>query len=245
MPAMPLMARSATDPFQQDINGESTFDPIPRGNAPADQHEPGKSVKPKIQEESHPGPRERRFEKTYIVKHIERLAPGEDNTRQSDDHTKSITTNYIAPEANTAQVKSTENGHPEKNVSGDQEPVNIYMKPNTEPGDKKTTPAENERPLIEPSPTTAPIPESKKITHIETLKIVPKVAKLNPPLPNPVAPVAKGNRSAPKLVIGKISVEILPPAAPQPAKVVTRVVQAPSYSESSKTNKLRFGLGQL
>ena len=53
------------------------------------------------------------------------------------------------------------------------------------------------------------------------------------------------NQPAPKLVIGKIIVEILPPIKPAPQKVITRVVQSPANDHHSKSNKLIFGLGQL
>ena len=53
------------------------------------------------------------------------------------------------------------------------------------------------------------------------------------------------NQPVPKLVIGKIIVEILPPIKPTPQKVITRVVQSPANDHHSKSNKLIFGLGQL
>jgi hypothetical protein len=53
------------------------------------------------------------------------------------------------------------------------------------------------------------------------------------------------NQPAPKLVIGKITVEILPPKLPAPQKIITRVVQTPAKDNFSKSNKLSFGLGQL
>lgn len=53
------------------------------------------------------------------------------------------------------------------------------------------------------------------------------------------------HQQAPKLVIGKIIVEILPPIKPVPQKVITRVVQSTANNSNLKSNKLIFGLGQL
>ncbi|MBK9225657.1 MAG: hypothetical protein IPL67_00980 [Ignavibacteria bacterium] len=55
----------------------------------------------------------------------------------------------------------------------------------------------------------------------------------------------KTNQPTPKLVIGKITVEILPPVTPTPQKIFTRVVQSASKDSHSRSNKLIFGLGQL
>lgn len=55
----------------------------------------------------------------------------------------------------------------------------------------------------------------------------------------------RNNPPTPKLVIGKITVEILPPAAQPSTKIITRVVQSPSTENFSKMNRLNFGLGQL
>lgn len=55
----------------------------------------------------------------------------------------------------------------------------------------------------------------------------------------------RGNKQVPKLVIGKITVEVLPPEKPSLPKVVTRIVQPAAVPQSSKPNKFGFGLGQL
>ena len=49
----------------------------------------------------------------------------------------------------------------------------------------------------------------------------------------------------PKLVIGKITVEIIPPPANLPQKVITRVIGKTSEENQPKTNRLSFGLGQM
>jgi len=55
----------------------------------------------------------------------------------------------------------------------------------------------------------------------------------------------KIHKEAPKLVIGKITVEIIPPVVPLPQKTITKVIHASSDNISLKANKLSFGLGQL
>ena len=51
--------------------------------------------------------------------------------------------------------------------------------------------------------------------------------------------------SVPKVIIGKIVIEILPPIKAPTEKIIQRVAQTPSKDNFSKTNKLLFGLGQL
>ncbi len=55
----------------------------------------------------------------------------------------------------------------------------------------------------------------------------------------------KANKQGAKLVIGKITVEVLPAEKPASPKIVTRVLQGTPASQSSKHSKLGFGLGQL
>ncbi len=53
------------------------------------------------------------------------------------------------------------------------------------------------------------------------------------------------NQQGPKLVIGKITVEIVPPPASQPQKVITRIVQKPADENNGRMNRLGIGLGQM
>ena len=55
----------------------------------------------------------------------------------------------------------------------------------------------------------------------------------------------KKQLATPKLVIGKIIVEVLPPIATVPPKIITKVVSQTSMPISLKSNKLIFGLGQM
>ncbi|MBK7110688.1 MAG: hypothetical protein WAU21_09430 [Chitinophagales bacterium] len=51
--------------------------------------------------------------------------------------------------------------------------------------------------------------------------------------------------ASPKLVIGKIIVEIISPKTISPPKIITRIVSQNAKPNSSKSNKLSFGLGQM
>ena len=53
------------------------------------------------------------------------------------------------------------------------------------------------------------------------------------------------NAPKPRLVIGKIIVEVLPSAKPVPPKIITRTVESPSTANHSKISRLSFGFGQL
>lgn len=89
-------------------------------------------------------------------------------------------------------------------------------------------------------------PDSSKITND-----IPNILNLKYITPAQLAPGdnrptnIRNNQVTPKLVIGKITVEIMPPPAQQASKIITRVVQAPSTENHSKINRLSFGLGQL
>jgi hypothetical protein len=94
--------------------------------------------------------------------------------------------------------------------------------------------------VIQPSVKHQPGKKSDKvINRVTPVRITP-----SPPAAEKNNPVAASNKqAAPKLVIGKIVVEVLPPVTP---KVVTRIVQStPHPVNHSKTNRHSFGLGQL
>lgn len=80
------------------------------------------------------------------------------------------------------------------------------------------------------------LPSKSSIEHITPNQ--PRMEN-NRPVQNQI------QQSTSKLVIGKITVEILPPKLPVPQKIITRVVQSSSKDSHSKSNKLTFGLGQM
>lgn len=89
-------------------------------------------------------------------------------------------------------------------------------------------------------------PDSPKITNdipnrLNLKYIIPAQLAMGDNRPTNI----RNNQVTPKLVIGKITVEILPPPPHQAPKIITRVVQAPSTENHSKINRLSFGLGQL
>jgi hypothetical protein len=102
------------------------------------------------------------------------------------------------------------------------------------------------------------IPEKKQVTDpsvknedLKKNKLKPerlhieRITPNQPGMENKRPGQNKKQQQAPKLVIGKIIVEILPPIKPVPQKVITRVVQSASQNSFPKSNKLSFGLGQL
>ena len=91
-----------------------------------------------------------------------------------------------------------------------------------------------------------PKQESKKINEIKPVDSPVERILLSQPVPRENVPVQKDIRQeTPKLVIGKIIVEIVPPVNPPPARSITRIVPSTQESGFSKSSKLSFGLGQL
>ena len=97
------------------------------------------------------------------------------------------------------------------------------------------------KPVITNSSTGNPIKEDHPLIRPVVVPITStgQVPENDRPLRN------KTNQSVPKLIIGKIIVEILPSKLPAPQKIITKVVQPPSKDSYSKSNKLIFGLRQL
>jgi hypothetical protein len=94
-----------------------------------------------------------------------------------------------------------------------------------------------------------PAVEDENQKKNKLLPTILPIERITPNEPNQVNKISvqnkKMNEAAPKLVIGKIIVQMLPPKLPVPQKVITRVVQSSSKPGFSKSNKLSFGLGQL
>jgi hypothetical protein len=115
---------------------------------------------------------------------------------------------------------------------------------------KKLTPVEES--FDEAKPVIKPVipPAVKAESMVKTKEISKNLrpARLSPaqPAPDNNSQVhRKNNQQAPKLVIGKITVEIVPPVVQPSTKIITRVVQSPPIENHSKINRLSFGLGQL
>lgn len=90
--------------------------------------------------------------------------------------------------------------------------------------------------------------KQEKASTLKTISpnsFVPRITPVQFAPQNILTDSNRKNPATPKLVIGKITVEILPPAAQPATKILTRVVQTPSTENYSKMNRLNFGLGQL
>lgn len=105
-----------------------------------------------------------------------------------------------------------------------------------------------ERQVLEPR---APAPRARMPDAGKGQTPDQPVLTLHPPEPMPTPPTARSPQQ-PRVVIGRLTVEVVPtpPAAPRPALVrrtqpqPQRTSSTPSRSEPSRS-KLRFGLGQM
>jgi hypothetical protein len=100
-----------------------------------------------------------------------------------------------------------------------------------------------EKQIIQPADKTLEV-QHKKINRSDNMR----TERITPNQPDDLNKKPVQNReheAVPRLVIGKITVQILPPKLPAPQKIITKVVQSPSKDSYSKSNKLIFGLGQL
>ncbi|MEO8148094.1 MAG: hypothetical protein ABI723_10675 [Bacteroidia bacterium] len=257
-PATPLMSTPHSDPFEQTINDQPAFNSLQQTDSPFNQtNEPPQNIiKPVVQKEfknNIESPiQNKSFDIPYITKHIERLEFIESKEQKEPIATKDAFTSFIPP-VKTDLIKSNNEEVIEVPVNSSIEPRNKKDK-----GEQKKESINIEPVFMEQKPMSSiknplitPPFKNDKSKKIAPVKNTSNVARLNPvqrsvqhsaPLPKINT---KNNEPAPKLVIGKIIVEIVQPEKPAPPKVVNRIIQAPSALNSSKTNNLSFGLGQL
>lgn len=137
-----------------------------------------------------------------------------------------------------------------KEIPGSAYPANTKKISSANSNEKTEKPEDNEqvqtlvtgkKPVITNSSMENPIKEDHPLIRPVVVPITAtrQVPEKDRPLRN------KTNQPVPKLVIGKIIVEILPPKLPAPQKVITRIVQSSAKETHTKSNKLIFGLGQL
>jgi hypothetical protein len=208
------------------------------------------------------GMQERNIETSYLSKHIERVTPEEENTPAK---IKAIeTTSFKIDQA--SQITAIENAvlKPDVNEPAFADKTVSKIIPEKKATNKKS--AEKNPDDVSEADNLSETSHADEIRSVIKQKINPAVEeedrkknKLPPTnsrieriIPNQPSHVNKrpvqnnkANEAAPKLVIGKIIVEILPPKLPVPQKVITKVVQSPSKNSFSKSNKLSFGLGQM
>ncbi len=197
---------------------------------------------------------ERNTEPYYFSKHIER-----EETVTAGGHTKNKSTETIhfkmeLPSQKTTEVNATvrqnlnEPGFVHKAVSKIVPGKKDKKDQTGEKAGGELTEADGVDEMV-PVKTQNIKPPVDDPGKNKLLPVHPGIERIIPNQPDQVDKKAmadnKLTEAAPKLVIGKIIVEILPPTLPASQKIITRVVQSASKDSFSKSNKLIFGLGQL
>jgi len=243
----------ASREFTEDNNTQDNGSFVQQNVFPAQPVMPQKVQQAIVLNATETGMAQKNIETSYFSKHTERAAAEWENSPVKNRASESVKFN-IDDETLQGTVKNT--GATQNFIA----PLLIKQSVSKNLFEKKATknPAEislnetantddiiySEKQNIQPSDKTAKI-QSKKINLSENLqpeRITPNQREKMHKRP---LQKSKTNETAPKLIIGKIIVEILPPKLPVTQKVINRVVQSPSQNNHSKSNKLIFGLGQL
>jgi len=255
---------SAPDNFQQPEFVQQSIDPV--------QSNEKQFIEPAVEINRMDAPLPgTHVERSYISKHLERVEADQETSPAKDQphETVSFKTVEISKinEAGSLDVKSKVNEPafidktvskiiPEKKVTKKQTVEKTKNKPHIEKtGDKPHEPVQVhvhantdeiirvQKQIINPSVKDADQEKNNlQPTSSHTERIIPNKPDLENKRP---VQQNKTNQPTPKLVIGKIVVEILPPIVPVTPKVITRVVPSSSKTGHHKSNKLIFGLGQL
>lgn len=174
----------------------------------------------------------------YMTGLVDRLVVHENNLRERVVHTSAHGTQTNAHHT-TVQIENIVPVPTEKSIKTED---------TGEAADFGLIPAETGK--VESS-TITPSFKGVQQPPADRIRILPRLV---PEVLQPVHAAAVNNgtagmlqkpNAAPKLVIGKITVEVVPPAAPVPQKIITRTVQTSSSASQPKNNRLSFGLGQL
>ncbi len=176
----------------------------------------------------------------YITRHVERIIFNEKNISNENDSQTVTGNNAGLPETVTdySVINLLENTF--KNTVG-RDNSNLLNDPLS--GNKS-------RDKLEPQKISVLIPEkiSEKPGSSKDANRISVIERISPSKYAPDSNTAGKNgknKVTPKLVIGKITVEIIPPVSQPAAKVITRLVQ-PSETENHPIyNRLTFGLGQM
>jgi hypothetical protein len=196
------------------------------------------------------------IEPTYFSKHIERVEGEVENSPVKNNRPAAIKYNVEEPfqqsvqEHKEVRLYENEPGFISKKVSKIiPEIKGAENKKEFKTGDEITEAVQENETIPVFKPRINPLVKDK-VQNKNLLKAGnSRIQRITPANKDkqPAGPVHRNhpNLPAPKLVIGKISVEILPPKLPVPQKVITRVVPSSSNDSHSKSNKLIFGLRQL
>jgi len=175
----------------------------------------------------------------YIMRHVERMIVKKKK--------KNIDTSHIPDSANNNTGPNGKHEYFPENISE----KNILSKANEAKDSSLLNTRESDDHMDDTGKKESNSRPEIKFTNtsLDNKTISPSIL----PRMNPVQPAVeissqarnRNNPPSPKLVIGKITVEILPPVAQPATKIITRVVQPPSTENYPKMNRLNFGLGQL
>ena len=199
---------------------------------------------------------EKNIQPSYLSKHIERVEVDEENSQLKDNSSKPSSFKVEEPsqKPSVESLDAVNNANetifvnkkfskiiPEKRSLNKSSVDKKYMTPADKVYTDAVVTVKNQ--MIKPSVKE----EVKKQNKLEpNNSLIERINPIQSDTEN-TKQVQRNNTNqpVPKLVIGKIIVQILPPLKTVPQKVINRVVQSSSNNNNSKSNKLIFGLGQL
>jgi hypothetical protein len=212
--------------------------------------------------ESEKGLTQKNTENSYFSKHIERVAAEKENEPLNNKTVETISFKIDEEASHKIVTNTGDKQNENEQIFVDKKVLKIL--PEKKETKKQTSKKTNEKPedtslndsihtdkiiysekqIIRPADKKDEI-QNEKVTLSNNVRI----ERITPNQPEQLSKIPlqnnKMNEATPKLVIGKITVEILPPKLQTPQKIITKVVQSPSKDSYSKSNKLIFGLGQL
>jgi hypothetical protein len=265
LPLVPLFIAVNTGIGENFIEENDTQDnaiqnqSVEQGIVPPQPLMPQKAQQAAVLNETEKGLAKKNTQASYFSKHIERVAAEKENgsVKNKTVETVSFKMHEAASEGvvkNTGDKQNVyETGFVNNTVSKITPVKKITKKQTSEKANKKTVAANlneadeiifAEKQIIQPADKTTEV-QHKKINLSDNSGIERIIPNEPGQLNNKPMQRSKEHEAAPKFVIGKITVEMLPPKLPAPQKIITRVVQSPSKDGYSKSNKLIFGLGQL
>lgn len=124
-------------------------------------------------------------------------------------------------------------------------PVPLEPRPHRHPDLAAPEPGIRETPFTAARAAPDTLPPSPELAHAPA--VPSPVAELRPPLPNPPS-TPPAPPTEPRVVIGRLTVEVTPESEPAPSRPFRPRRRAPAPaapSESAPPPKVRFGLGQM
>lgn len=251
---VPVSSRAGTKDLvlQQDIEEGTDFRTANRNEATPEQKKepfPNKytpPAEPAFTKEKASPLRNNIIDLPYITRHINRLEYSEKKVLQMQVPGKNAISNVINPQTTPSLLK----GVSDRQAAQPEDPFTDATEKKWNKKQKKVRDVfEPDNTLHEGSPTQKkqlimPLIKQEHLKHSDPVTKNAPVTRLLPA--QPAEPMtARNSKTAPKLVIGKITVEVIQPNKPSPAQIINNVKQTPPASDNTGSNQLRFGLGQL